>query len=277
MAVYLSIVGGKIFYADSNPGDLIKQINIYATTGNSRSASVAKCLPNPISHAQMTEQQFIRFKNAGRRHGSHTPNKMIGGLDRTRLPRTSSPALEKWDVGPYGSLTGKAGPWGAGKHTNRDHMTANSSNQLRFNNGNWPGNAVSKNQVKNEGLAIAVSGEHHRKGSYTYGTRVHTPSPITSLSRMQYGERYPQQAFQTEMDQMLEWKRSHTKSPQGPTKNTLRLEMVGAYAYMYKLAVDCGFFDPSTEQDQRLIYWTKLAVESDNAGQGKHGANHPRK
>jgi hypothetical protein len=79
----------------------------------------------------MSDEQFVRFKNAGKRHASKQTGKKAGVVDRDRQDRTAIKTLHKWDVEQYGNLIGKAGPWGSGSRTNRDHMTADSSNQLR--------------------------------------------------------------------------------------------------------------------------------------------------
>ncbi|MFD2311724.1 hypothetical protein ACFSKX_14950 [Microbulbifer halophilus] len=273
--MYVTIIGSKIFYAD-DLGQLCQQIKNYQTNGT-RSATINQRLfyNNLVNYAYMTDEQFVRFKNAGRRHPSRIPNKMVGQIDRTRGDRSSG-GLQKWDVGEYGSLTGKSGPWGNGSLTNRDHMTANSSNQQQFNTGTWPGSATTRSEVKREGLAIAVSGHHHRKASYTYGGRTRSPSPMTQLNRMQFGAQHPTDAFFTEMNSMLDWKSSHLNS-NNVQKNTLRLEMVGAYAYMYKLSVDQGFIDASWEQDLYLVIWMNHAVSSDNTPTPNHPANHHRK
>ena len=252
--MYITLIGAKIFYGDSL-NDLGKAIATYKGT---RMAQMAGLTPNFITFVQMSETQFVRFKNAGRRKGSSKPGKTTtGGLVRTRADRTGShDPLEKWDVDLYGNLTGHLGPWGSGSLTNRDHMTANSSNQIR---NKLSGYSFSTNEVKAQGVAITVSGEHHRGGSYTYGGRTKSSSPVSGLNRMEFGAKFPTDAFMTELDAMLEWKKDS-----GFGKNRLRIEMVGAYIYMYKFAVDAKVVTPSVMQDQKLINWLASAVANDD-------------
>lgn len=252
--MYITIIGAKIFYGDTL-NDMLKSIGAYK---GKHSGAVSGLTPNAITYVQMTEMQFVRFKNAGRRKASSKPGKQTtGGISRTRVARTGThDPLEKWDVDFYGDLTGHAGPWGNGSLTNRDHMTANSSNQMR---NKQSGHALSTNEVKNQGVAITVSGEHHRRASYTYGGRTKSPSPVLGLNRMEFGAKYPTDAFMTELDTMLEWKRDG-----GTGKNRLRIEMVGAYTYMYKFSVDTGVVTPSVMQDQKLLNWIAAAVANDD-------------
>lgn len=252
--MYITLIGAKIFYGDS-VNDMVKAVSTYKGT---RLTQMAGLIPNSITYVQMSETQFVRFKNAGRRKGSSTPGKTTtGGLVRTRGDRTGShDPLEKWDVDLYGNLTGHAGPWGNGSLTNRDHMTANSSNQMR---NKASGHSLSTNQVKAQGVAITVSGEHHRQASYTYGGRTKSDSPVSGLNRMEFGAQYPTAAFMKELDTMLEWKRDG-----GVGKNRLRIEMVGAYIYMYKFAADAKVISPSVMQDQKLLSWLTAAVANDD-------------
>lgn len=264
--MYITIICAKIFYG-STKLDVDSHISTYRAQGKRKFAVDPYIGANPTMiinkvYVQMTDSQFVRFKNAGRRHPSATPGKKVGTEDRERVDRTSIKKLEKWDVEPYGQLTNKAGPWGNGSLTNRDHMTANSSNQMR--NAALPANVSdSHSVVKRSGLAITVSGKHHRKASYTYGGRTKKASPLPGLNRMEYGALHPGAAFLTEMGEMIEWKKNHQNGI-GVAKNTLRLEMVGAYAYMYKKAADLSVIDASIAQDSALVQWVQDAVNNDD-------------
>lgn len=256
--MYLTIIGAKIFYGDTVT-DAENHIATYISHGK-RMNAIQVFVPIVRSYVQMNENQFLRFKNAGRRHASaHAGKTTTSGLDRTRIDRTGrNDPLEKWDVDHYGNLTGHAGPWGNRALTNRDHMTANSSNQIR--NSLLPANiADSHSAVKADGLAITVSGNHHRGGSYTYGGRTKKESPVQGMNRMEFGAHYPTTAFYVEMNEMLEWKRTNSLG-----KSRLRVEMVGAYAYMYKKAVDWGVVQATPQQDYTLLAWTAEAVTRDD-------------
>jgi hypothetical protein len=142
-------------------------------------------------------------------------------------------------------------------------MTANSSNQMRRASGTWQGSANTVGGVKNEGLAITVSGRHHREASYTYGGRTAKSDTPDGTTRMTYGATHPTESFFTEMREMLTWKANHIGTG-GQAKNTLRLEMVGAYAFMYKAAVDAGHIRATIEQDVLLLHWLRRAVTNDD-------------
>lgn len=254
-SVYVTIVGSKVCY-----GDTLTDLLGFIAAAKSKLA-----LPyTPTTHLPifMSEEQFIRFKNAGKRQGS-TGKTTTSGLSRDRNDRTTSWALQKWDVDNYGELTGLSGPWGNGSLTNRDHMTANSSNQLQLKYGTWQGSATTSSGVKNEGLAITVSGEHHRLASYTYGGRTKKTDTPDGSSRMVYGSNFPTESFTTETREMLQWKALHTNSS-GKVKNTIRVEMVGGYAYMYKVAVSPGFVAPTLTHDQVLIGFLDAAIANDD-------------
>ncbi len=156
-----------------------------------------------------------------------------------------------------------SGPWGNGSLTNRDHMTANSSNQLQFQTGTWSGNAATSAQVKSEGLAITVSGEHHRRASYTYGGRTRKKDTPDGSTRMRYGANYPTQSFLTETKEMLDWKSSHL-GRNNQIKNTLRVEMVGGYTYLYKLAVSRNLITATAVHDATLVNYLEAAAKNDD-------------
>ena len=212
---------------------------------------------------EMTDAQFVRFKNAGRQHPSAAV-KLAGTISRDRADRQIATELEKWDVGHYGKLTGRSGPWGAGAATNRDHMTANSSNQKRQQTGNYPGGFTTVAEVKQDGLSITVSGDHHRAASYTYGGRTAKTDAPGGKRRMDFGAEDPTASFKVETEAMLQWKSSHIGSG-GTSKNTLRLEMVGAYAFMYKRSVALHHITPTMGHDEMLISYIEAAVANDDA------------
>ncbi len=257
--VLVSIIGSKVVYGLDGPKTR-KYINAIKSD---KPDPFNGCLPiGAITGHWMTETQFERFKNAGKRHPSHS-KKTIGTTSRERDDRRDDPDLFKWDVGHYRELVGRVGPWGTGAPTNRDHMTADSSNQMQFRQGNWAGDATSSGEVKKEGLAIAVSGHHHRKASYTYGGRTKKTDTPDGSTRSQFGARDSTASFTTETEEMLKWKSNHTNE-NGQVKNTLRLEMVGAYVYMYKLAVRRGHIRASFQQDQMLMRYLKMAIANDD-------------
>lgn len=207
---------------------------------------------------QMNDSQFVRFKNAGKRHASKAPGKTAGAVPRDRASRTASPTLEKWDVAPYGALTGKAGPWGAGAMTNRDHVTAHSSNVMAWKGNLYPIPAADENELKRVAPAITVSGRHHREASWTYGGRTKTIVAAAGVRRVEYGAFSPDDSVWAEMDAMLGWKADPTKHSHG--HSTLRLEMVGAYVYLYKTLVGHGVITASKNQDDRLLHYLNMAV-----------------
>lgn len=258
--MYVIIIGSKICYGTTKVSMGVYTTNVW----NNNPLKFNGCMPaNYNAAVKMSNAQFERFKNAGRRHASSTPGKKAGNVDRTRPDRTGEPDLFKWDVAEYGELTGRTGPWGDGSWTNRDHMTANSSNQIMLNQGQWPGWGTTASQVKAEALAITVSGKHHREASYTYGGRTKKKDTPDGSTRMQFGASHPTESFLTETQEMLEWKSNHIGSA-GLAKNTLRVEMVGAYAFMYKKAVDFDLISATVAHDQVLMHYLGLAIQNDD-------------
>lgn len=246
MDFYVTIINAKIFYSNTLQGLLSLVSGIQPNTAL-------------VKHVKMTANQFVRFKNAGKRHASKTPGKTANGISRSRPDRSTNTQLHKWDVDFYGNLTGRVAPWGTGAKTNRDHMTAHSSNLLASQNS---GSSSSESQIKNNGIAITVSGKHHREASYTYGGRTKKDSPDVNYNRTQYGAYYPNKAFNLEMNEMLKHKFNRANA-QGVKK--LRLEMVGAYAFMYKLSVNKNVISASAQQDADMIVWLDAAVANDDA------------
>lgn len=274
--VLVTIIASKICYGADLPSLLHYIGHVKQARGQQMAALTPAAIkaalaggpaPLNVDSATLSDSQFVRFKNAGRQHASKSA-KSVGGIARTRDDRTEDDDLRKWDVAEYGELTGRGGPWGGGSLTNRDHMTANSSNQLRLASGTWQGDASTTGGVKNEGLAITVSGRHHREASYTYGGRTAKIDTPDGTTRMTYGATHPTESFFTEMREMLTWKANHIGTG-GQVKNTLRLEMVGAYAFMYKAAVDRGHIKPTIEQDVLLLHWLRRAVTNDD-GVARH-------
>jgi hypothetical protein len=82
-------------------------------------------------------------------------------------------------------------------------------------------------------FAITVSGRHHREASYTYGGRTKKTDTPDGSTRTQYGATHPTDSLYTETYPMLKWKFSHISQKTNQLKNTLRLEMVGAYVFVY--------------------------------------------
>ena len=86
--MYITSIGAKIFYGDTL-NDMLKGIGAYK---GKHSGAVSGLTPNAITYVQMTEMQFVRFKNAGRRKASSKPGKQTtGGISRTRVARTGNP------------------------------------------------------------------------------------------------------------------------------------------------------------------------------------------
>ncbi|HEX6536758.1 MAG TPA: hypothetical protein VF041_19380 [Gemmatimonadaceae bacterium] len=221
--------------------------------------------PGPGARAvvQMSDAQFVRFKNAGKQHATDPMNvKFAGAVSRVRPDRTGNAALEKWDVAAYGDLTGRAGPWGGGPHTNRDHVTAHSSNVMRWNNGLYPLHAHSQAELKNVAPAITVSGRHHREASWTYGGRTKTIVVGTTETRMEYGAFHPDASVRLEFDAMLGWKADPNNHSSG--NPTIRVEMVGAYAYLYKVLVNDGVTTASKQTDDLVLHYLNVAVLNDD-------------
>lgn len=86
---------------------------------------------------------------------------------------------------------------------------------------------------------------------------------IAGMTRMEYGAHNTTDSFAIETREILQWKAAHTNSA-GTAKNTLRLEMVGPYTYMFKVAVRNRFIDPILKHDLLLMHYLRLAVSNDN-------------
>jgi hypothetical protein len=261
MAMYVTIVLSKICY-----GPTRSALNAYIARDPALVA--ARKTPNKRSVVQMSDGQFVRFKNAGRQHPSMTPGKSAGAVTRDRAERRGANLpLQKWDVGPYRTLTGRTGPWGDGSMTNRDHITADSSNQVRWGTiGNWPMPAASAAEVRLGATAVVVSGRHHRSASYTYGGRTKLPSPVGGFNRTQFGAHYPTDAVMTEVSEMLEWKADRTKHTRTNAAGhvTLRVEAVGAYAFLYKTLVADNVIHASDGMDETILHYLNIAVRHDD-------------
>lgn len=260
----VTIIGSKICYGHSR----IELFDYIRRVGNEKFVRFNGCMPNDIHFVMMSNEQFVRFKNAGRRRSGGMDEdghaKFAGFSDRDRDDRSNDMDLDKWDVASYGHLSGRAGPWGNGALTNRDHMTADSSNQIRFGQGTWPGMAGNRAGVKSEALAITVSGAHHRDASWTYGGRTKKTDTPTGETRSGFGASNPTASFAIETEAMLKWKSNHISKTTGQLKNTLRVETVGAYAYMYIQAVKQGFIQATQQQDLLLINYLLVACQNDD-------------
>ncbi|MBP2312810.1 hypothetical protein [Azospirillum soli] len=212
----------------------------------------------PVSNngpVEMTVDQFIRFKNAGKQHASGG-QKIIGGKSRYRSDRTEDDSAKKWDVTEYAHAQKQIGPWGRRHLTNRDHMNADSSNQKK--DVDWV-DGLSASEIKKQGLVIFVSGEHHREDSYTYGGRTKKKDTPNGSTRTEYGTDHPEKSLAIEIDSMLLEKSKRKK---------VRIEMVGGYRYLIKLAYQMQRIEPKKkhwdEFDRIIMNYLEDAVKNDD-------------
>jgi len=247
----LTIVNSKIVYGVNDV-----QLASYA---HARSIT----LPSTPTIATLSDQQFVRFKCAGRRHGQSSLKEIRDPLTNNvlisyqRADRSMSATLERWDTGAYKTLVSRVAPWGTGGLTNRDHLLADSINQYMYSHGTNPYAVGSAGELKREGLAVTVSGHHHRKASETYGGRVHSIKVSHATN--------PTSGSHSEMDAMLEYKQNglNRKTP-GKSHSTLRVEMVGAYCYLYKLLVEKTVISSDPGIDAMLVNYLISACASDD-------------
>lgn len=215
-------------------------------------------VPVPANCVKMTSAQFLRFKNAGRQKASVAKSftdPLTGQLiTYQRTDRTQDKTLEKWDVARYNALVGRTAPWGTHGATNRDHLLADSINQTIYKQGSNPYNVTSPSELKREAFAVTVSGKHHREGSATYGGRV-------QAIKQQHANN-PTMGAHIEMDAMMAYKNEPTNRTSN--KSTLRIEMVGAYAYLYKQLVEQTVIVATSGTDKLLIDYLSAAVKADD-------------
>lgn len=289
--MWVTLVGGKILYGKDSAALVGYFANSEGKVGRSATAAAAQASVADASGGtrwdavkarvlksdssdcvQLSPAQFLRFKMAGRQEGQgaaktyHDVDPLTGGTPTTitiqRAARTGSAVpLGKWDVASYGDLTGRAGPWGSGARTNRDHLLAHSTNLIRWKSGHDDYGASTESQLKREGLAVVISGDHHRQGSSTYGGRAHYVNAAHATN--------PQAGVKAEIDTLLGWKAGksvtlgsgvHTK----PGKATLRIEMVGAYFYLYKRLVEQKIIAGEEGMDTMLLSYLRAAVADDD-------------
>jgi hypothetical protein len=220
-------------------------------------------LPASPVIATLSDQQFVRFKCAGRRHGQSSMKEVRDPLTNNllfsyqRADRSASGNLERWDTGAYKTLVSRVAPWGAGGLTNRDHLLADSINQYMYSHGTNPYAVGSSGELKREGLAVTVSGHHHRKASETYGGRVHAIKASHAAN--------PTAGSHSEMDAMLGYKQDPAnRKTYGKTHSTLRIEMVGAYCYLYKMLVEKTVINADPLIDNMLMNYLISASASDD-------------
>jgi hypothetical protein len=268
--MHVTIVLGKIIY-----GNNLTEITSYISNAESKSShsdtaanaikstewdDLKKALTSKSASAfvEMTTQQFLRFKNAGRMQGQTSAKSVQDPLTGTTIQYQRSDrangVMEKWDVANYATLVGRVAPWGKGMATNRDHVLAHSINVEMKKQGNNPYGASNDSQLKSAAMAMAVSGHHHRKGSETYGGRVQSVKQAHANN--------PTVGAHSEMAAMMEWKADATNHSKA--KATLRLEMVGAYAYMYKRLVEETVIQANKTTDDLLLGYLKAAVANDD-------------
>jgi len=212
----------------------------------------------PANCVDLNPSQFLRFKNAGKRSGSVAKSftdPLTGNvITYQRGDRTRDATLDKWDVARYQELVGRVAPWGTHGATNRDHLLADSINQTMYRQGNNPYGVHSPSELKREAFAMTVSGKHHREGSSTYGGRV-------QAIKQQHANN-PTVGAHSEIEAMLEHKNDPNNRP--TNKSTLRVEMVGAYAYLYKCLVEQGVIVGTPVTDAMLINYLRAAVAADD-------------
>ena len=300
----VTVIGGKIIYGKDQVAIIGYFANSVAKVKKSSGTTAAQTSAKPslgkksrwdavkdrvlmaniTDFVELTPYQFLRFKMAGRQGGqtaakSYDMDPLTGGTPNVmsiqRVARTATPTLAKWDVAPYGELTGRTGPWGGGSATNRDHLLAHSTNMLRWNGTINDYGVKSESELKRKGLAVVISGKHHRDGSQTYGGRARKVSAAHAAD--------PQAGAEEEIQALLEYKAtkaypsasSSSASGSGmppPAKKaklvsgkaTLRIEMVGAYFFLYKKLVEETPIVGQDSMDTMLLGYLRTAAKNDD-------------
>ncbi|SHH90913.1 hypothetical protein [Marivita hallyeonensis] len=244
----ITIIDGKIHYG-ANLQNLHGRLQNYNIPQNAIQKTVT------LNHTQ-----FIRFKCAGRQTEMAAAKQVVDPLTGNvlsyqREDRTSG-ELARWDVEEYGKLTSRTAPWGKGHKTNRDHLLADSINQVMYSAGVNPYGAANANELKRRGLAVVVSGHHHRKGSETYGGRV-------QAIKQQHANN-PTVGADSEMGAMMEYKNDPANRKSNTNKSTLRIEMVGAYCFLYKRLCKQQVMQPNAQTDFMLLSYLEAAAQTDD-------------
>ncbi|WP_321843987.1 hypothetical protein [Paraburkholderia bannensis] len=225
----------------------------------------------------LSAEDFVRFKNGGKRLPSTDPNKTVtdkagNSWARARDDRNDE-LVEEGDVGPYargdGNLkrrnlsaatTSRPATWvpgGAGTPTyyetdpqahvqmqmNRDHQ--NNQNALKKRGLNAA-----------DGGAIAIPQWIHMNG-YTFGNKAkdtkkkkNNPDSV-GQSRSQWIAAHPSEALFKEIYQTLRFYADAGK---------LTYEIVGSFRYLYKYNVKNMGYAPTLELDRLIMHYLNLAT-----------------
>ncbi|WP_156966112.1 hypothetical protein [Paraburkholderia bannensis] len=225
----------------------------------------------------LSAEDFVRFKNGGKRLPSRNPNKAVtdkagNSKKRARDDRNDDP-VEEGDVGPYATGSGNLKrrklsaattsrpatwvPGGAGTpayyetdpkphvqmQMNRDHQ----NNQ----------NALKKRRLSPaEGGAIAIPQWIHMNG-YTFGnkakdTKKKKNNPdFVGQSRSEWIAAHPSEALFKEIYQTLRFYADAGK---------LTYEIVGSFRYLYKYNVKNMGYAATLELDRLIMHYLNLAT-----------------
>ena len=281
MSVFVMIQKADVYYQPSQPGSSPSNKHALAFNGPVPAAAAGppSQLQLSIKHnitvgvhqwLQLTEADFVRFKNGGKRMPSKTPKVVIDAanqaMSRARSDRTKHPIVEG-DVGPYKKGDGnlykaKLAPavnpvpaaWSAGnppqyrtdpKHPmdqNRDHQNNQAALKLR---GADPAS----------GSAIAIPQWIHMNG-YTFGnkakpTTVKKRNPdFVGQSRTEWIAKHPSQGLFKEIYHTIRLYK---------LAGYLTYEIVGSFRYLYKLNVKSMGYAPTPDLDGLLMHYLSQA------------------
>lgn len=201
----------------------------------------------------MTSDNFVRFKNGGKRLPSRNPGKTtgkqapIGGASPPKHVRTRADRrlglVEEGDVGTYSTGHNSLKPNIATPGLQRDHINSTAAVLLRtnaLNLGAFAGSGFSDGQIRARGLTIAISDDVH-KGGYTYGGKQHSVVPGSGgMTRVVYVATHPEDGFYNELIGELALYYGNGQ---------LTYEIVGSYRYLYKLSVRDGHIHATDDLD----------------------------
>ncbi|KRE88302.1 hypothetical protein ASG87_06710 [Frateuria sp. Soil773] len=256
--VAVAIKDAMVFYSHYSK---IGQVNQYGNVSNNHDLN-ALVISNAQSFqvyatnaVQLSSDNFIRFKNGGKRlPSSAMVPKGVGkkAKSRDRLDRTKD-LVREGDVGPYSTGHGSLKPNVASATLERDHLSSDGALKYRanvLNTGPFSGMGYSDGQIKARGIAMAIEHDIHVTG-YSHGSKQKKTDTPNGMTRLQYVAQFPSEGLYLEIDEEL-------AAYNGA--GLLTYELVGSYRYLYRMSVKNNHVAATDDLDSLIEAYLRVAA-----------------
>lgn len=256
--VAVAIKDAMVFYSHYSKTGQVNQYGNVSTNHDLNALVISNAQSFQIyatNAVQLSSDNFIRFKNGGKRlPSSAMVPKGVGKKAklRSRLDRTHD-LVREGDVGPFSTGHGSLKPNVASATLERDHLSSDGALKYRANvlkTGPFSGKGYSDGQIKARGIAMAIEHDIHAMG-YSYGSKQKRTDTPNGSTRMHYVAQFPTAGLFLEMEEEL-------AAYNGA--GLLSYELVGSYRYLYRMNVKSGHVAADDKLDALIEAYLAVAA-----------------